>query len=269
MELRTYWTIIWRRIWVVALIAGVVALYTGYQYYHLRKTPGALTAYSSSITLQIGLQAISGGDTNNANYVTVAEALADSFASGPILSSKEFDSDISNQISQDMSTVEQRYGPNPDLGDWQNTAAIGQALSAARVHSLVTITVTWSTAPGAWAITNAVGEVSTTRLGKYLDYVVSNNNSHPSTQNFVQPAVSARIISNATDPAAAPGTATSKVTLLIILFLVALSIGTALTFLLDYLDDRIRSKDQVSHLLELPILGEIPRAPAPGRTRKY
>src|SRR5438067_6692840 len=102
MELRAYWTIIWRRIWIVALIVGVVALYVGYQYYHLRKTPGALKAYSSAITIQVGLQSTTKGDPNNANYVTVSEALADTLTTGPILASREFDQEVSAQIGQDM-----------------------------------------------------------------------------------------------------------------------------------------------------------------------
>jgi len=174
VELRTYWTILWRRIWIVALVVGVVALYVGYQYYHLRKTPGALKAYSSNTTIQIGLQATSKGDQNNANYVTISEALADALATGPILTSNEFDRDISNQIGQDMSLIEQRYGANADLGDWQNISVIGQALNAVRVHSLVTVTTTWNTPAGAWAIANAVGEVSVAKIGTYLDYVISN-----------------------------------------------------------------------------------------------
>ena len=247
------------------LVAGVVALYVGYQYYHLRKTPGALKAYSSAISIQIGLEATTKGDTNNANYITVSEALADAFATGPILTSHEFDKAISNQIGQDMSIIEQRFGPNPDLGDWQNTGAIGGSLGASRVDSLVTITTTWNTPDGAWAIANAVGEVSTTQLGNFLDYVVSNDPTHSSSNStFQQPEVAARVISNATDAATVSGSASSKLTLYFLLLLVALALGIALAFLLDYLDDRIRSKDQVTHLLELPVLGEIPRAPVPG-----
>src|SRR3984893_15284901 len=102
VELRTYWAIIWRRIWVIALVVGVVGLYVGYQYYHLSKTPGALKAYSSAVTIQVGLQATTKGDTNNANYVMVSEALADALVTGPILNTREFDTAISKQIGRDM-----------------------------------------------------------------------------------------------------------------------------------------------------------------------
>ena len=37
-------------------------------------------------------------------------------------------------------------------------------------------------------------------------------------------------------------------------------VGVALAFLLDYLDPSVRSRREVEELLELPILGEIPRA---------
>lgn len=265
MELRTYWTIIWRRIWVVALVVVVVGLYAGYQYYKLRKTPGALTAYSSSITLQVGLQATTRGDTNNADDVVVSEALADALANGPILSSHEFDTDVANQIAQDTSAIQQRYGNNPDLGGCQDSGAIGGALSAVRTDSLVTIFATCNTPQGAWALANAVGEVSVAKIGAYLDYVVTNDASHSSTGNFVQPAVSARLISSATNGAAVPGASSNKVTLLALLLLVALAIGIALAFLLDYLDDRVRSKEEVARLLELPIYAEVPRPPAAGR----
>ena len=266
MELRTYWSIIWRRIWVVVVIVGVVAVYAGYQYYHLRKTPGALKAFSSAVTIQVGLLSSSKGDPNNADYVTVSEALADTLATGPILASHEFDQDVSNQVGQDMSLITQRFGANPDLGDWHNADAIGGALNAVRVHSLVTITTTWATNAGAWAIANAVGEVSAAKMGVFLDYVVTSDPSHTSSGGtFQQPAVSARVITSATDPAATSGTATGKVVLLIALLLVALAIAVALTFLLDYLDDRLRSKEQIIHALQLPVLGDLPRAPAPGR----
>ncbi len=267
MELRTYWTIIWRRIWVVALVVGIVTLYVGYQYYHLRKTPGALKAYNSNITIQIGLQPTSNGDTNSANYVIVSEALADAMVASPILTSHEFDTDISNQIAQDMSVIQQRYGANADLGDWQNPSAIGQALSATRVHSLVTINTDWSTPTGAWAIANAIGEVSVANIGTYLNYEIKNSAIQNSTGNFVPPQVSARVISAASDSITVAGSSSNKLTLYFLMLLVALALGIALTFLLDYLDDRIRSKDDVTQLLGIPICAVIPRAPSPGRTR--
>lgn len=266
MELRTYWSIIWRRIWVVVVIVGVVALYAGYQYYHLRKTPGALKAYSSSITIQVGLLSTPNGDPNTADYVTVSEALADTLVTGPILSSHEFDQAVSNQIGQDMSQITQRFGANADLGDWQNAGAIGGALSATRTHSLVTITTTWTTDAGAWAIANAVGEVSAASIGNYLDYDVTADASHSSTGGTVaQPAVSARVIASAADPAQVSGASSGKVVLLLALLLVSLAIAIALTFLLDYLDDRLRSKEQVMHALQLPVLGNLPRPPVSGR----
>ena len=267
MELRTYWKIIWRRIWVVALVVGIVALYVGYQYYHLRKTPGALKAYSSNITIQVGLQPTSNGDTNSANYVIVSEAFADAMVSSPILTSHEFDTAISNQITQDMSEIQQRYGANADLGDWQDPSAIAQALSSTRVQSLVTITTNWSTSAGAWAIANAIGEISTVNIGTYLNYEISNNILQNSTGNSTSPQVMARVISVATDPITVAGSSSNKIMLYILMLLVSIVLGIALTFLLDYLDDRIRSKDDVTQLLEIPIYAVIPRAPSPGRTR--
>jgi protein tyrosine kinase modulator len=267
VELRTFWSIIWRRIWVVALVVGIVTLFVGYQYYHLRKIPGALKAYSSNTTIQIGLQPTNNGDTNSSNYVIVSEALADAMVNGPILTSHEFDTAISSQIAQDMSKIQQRYGANADLGDWQNSSSIGQALTATRVHSLVTITTNWSTPAGAWAIANAIGEMSATNIGTYLNYEIKNNTLQNSTGNSMPPEVTARIISAPTDPIPVAGSSSNKMTLYALMLLVALALGIALTFLLDYLDDRIRSKDDVTQLFGIPIYAVIPRAPSPGRTR--
>lgn len=268
VELRSYAKILWRYIWLIALIVGVVALYSGYQYYKLRKTAGALTGYSSTISLQIGLSATSKGDPNPADNVTVSEALADTLVLGPVLSSREFCGDISHQVGLDMSQIQQRY-PNADLGNWQDPGAIAGALSATRVHSLVTISVNWGTAAGAWAISNAIGEIATSRIGQYLDYVVATDYTHTSTAGaYIQPEVSARVISAASVPGLVPGTAASKLTLLVLLVLIALAVGIALAFLLDYLDDRIRSKEDLADLFHLPIYGEVPRAPAPNHVGK-
>ena len=266
VELRSYAKIIWRYIWLIVLIVGLVTLYSGYQYYKLRKTQGALIGYSSNISLQIGLVATTTGGPNPADSVTVAEELADTLVLGPILSSTEFTQDIVHQIGLDMNLIEQHFTTSsPDLGNWQDHGAIGGALSATRVDSVVTISVNWSTAAGAWAITNAIGEIATTRIGQYLDYVVATDYTHTTpTGRYIQPEVSARIISAASTPLGVTGSSASKVTLLALLVLIALAVGIALAFLLDYLDDRIHSKEDIKDLLRLPIYGEVPHAPAPG-----
>jgi capsular polysaccharide biosynthesis protein len=63
---------------------------------------------------------------------------------------------------------------------------------------------------------------------------------------------------------AVPGTSASKLTLLLLLVVIALVVAIALAFLLDYLDDRVHSKEDIRELFQLPIYGEIPHAPAPG-----
>lgn len=268
VELRTYAKIIWRYIWLVVLIVGVVAAYSGYQYYKLRKTPGALTAYNSNISIQIGLVATTRGDPNPADNVTVSEALADTLVSGQVYEYKSFCQDISHQIGQDMNQIQQLY-PNADLGNWQDPSAIAGALSATRAHSVVTFSVNWNTQAGAWAIANAIGEVTSARMGQYLDYVVATDYTHASTTGtYIQPEVSARVISAASTPGSIPGSSASKVTLLALLILIALALAIALAFLLDYLDDRIRSKEDIQDLLQLPIYGEVPHAPTPGHAAR-
>jgi capsular polysaccharide biosynthesis protein len=161
-----------------------------------------------------------------------------------------------------MSEIEQRY-PNAQLGDVTTPRTIGSALSAARTDNLVTITVNWSTAAGAWAITNAIGEVSSSHIGQYLDYAVATD-STPSS-----PTVSAHIVSAASNAVTVSTSSnSSKLALLAALILIALIVGIALAFLLDYLDDRIRSKEDIRDLFQLPIYGEVPHAPTPGHSAR-
>jgi capsular polysaccharide biosynthesis protein len=255
-----------RHFWIIALIVGVVALYSAYQYYHLYKTPGALKAYQSTITLRIGLAASTQStNPNYADYLSASETLSDAFVNGPVLNSKEFATQVSQQIQADTDQITRRYGANADLGNVQDVGAIGSALSATRAHNLVTVNVLWSTPAGAWAIANAVGEVSAAHISSYLDYEVRNTSSSSLTENGTQPLASAQVINTSTDPTLVPGPSANKPQLLIALLFVALIIGIALAFLIEYLDDRVHSAAEVAQLLQLPIYGEVPRAPSAGR----
>lgn len=218
--------------------------------------------------MRIGVAATSNStDQNYADYVATNETLADEFKSGPILTSSNFDAQVSQQIQSDMPLLTQRYGAQPDLGNWHDSGAIGGALSATRTHALVTITVTWNTQAGAWAIAHAVGEVSTAHIANYLDYEIRDLSS--STPDNKQPPVAAEVVTDASTPTVnttTSGTPT-KTTTLLMLLIVALVIAIALAFLVEYLDDRIRKASDVAQLLQLPVYGEIPCAPSPGHTQ--
>jgi capsular polysaccharide biosynthesis protein len=257
VEIRHYAYILWRRLWVVVLIFGIVLLYVGYQYYKLDKTPGALKAYQSVTTIQVGLQAsASSNDNFYSDYQTTSEALADELVTGPVLTSPEFATQVTRQIQADTDQITRRFGAGANLGDWQDISAIGSSITATRSHTLVTISVTWSTPAGAWAIAHAIGEVSASQIGTYLDYEIR------TTPTFSQAVVAARIISSASTPAAVAGTQSHKLTLLLLLLLVALLIGIALAFLIEALDDRLYSAEAAARLTGLPVIGEIPNRKA-------
>jgi capsular polysaccharide biosynthesis protein len=262
VELRAYGTIIMRRLWIIAPIVLIVALYVAYQTYILYRTPGALRAFQSATTLRIGLQATpQSTDQNYSNYLTISETLADEIITAPVLNSQEFAVEVSHQIQRDMPILTQRFGPNPDLGTWQDPRAIASAISTSRIHNLVTVTVTWSTPAGAWAVANAVGEVSEAHISRYLDYVIRTTPTPPARENTAHPLVAAKIISSASEAAPVSGSASNRPLLLLALLLVACVASIALAFLVEYLDDRIRSGEDVEDLLSLPIIGEIPQAP--------
>jgi capsular polysaccharide biosynthesis protein len=266
VELRAYWAIFVRRFWIIALVVGVVALFAAYQYYHLYKMPGALKAYQSTTTIRIGLlDRVNPTDTNYADYVTASQALADEFTTGSIFTTPEFTRQIAQQIESERPQIEQRF-PGQDLGDITNAAAIGSSLTATRNYGLVTLNVNWSTPAGAWAIADATGKVSTTSIGKYIDFVVRSDKV-ATTNGQGQDLASAEVANAATDPIAAPGPSANKPVILLALIAVALVIGLALAFLIEYLDDRIRSAYEAENLLQLPVYGEIPHAPVPGKER--
>ncbi len=263
MELRAYWAIIKRRFWIIALVVGVVALYVGYQYYTTHRTGSASRVYKSSITMRVALQ-----DTNRSanqsytDYVATSETLADEFVTGPLLTSDDFGRKVTQQIQNDMGVITQRFGPKPNLGSLQDPATIAAALKPTRAHTLITVDVTWDTEAGAWAIAHAVGEVSQASIPHYLDYEIRAQNGAGSTNH---PLAAAEIMSDATMPKVDNSAGGSKTTLLLVLLVVGLIIALALAFLVEYLDDRIRSTDDAVRLLQLPVYGEVPRPSVPER----
>jgi len=101
-------------------------------------------------------------------------------------------------------------------------------------------------------------------MGQYLDYVIATHTT-PTNGHYSQPEVAARVIGAASAPISVPGTSASKITMLLLLILIALAVGLALAFLLDYLDDRVHSSEDIKDIFQYPVIGEVPHAPAPER----
>src|SRR5947207_1026576 len=171
MELRTYGQILWRRIWIVALVVAVVGIYVAYEYYQSHKAETTTQNYETTVSAHIGLQSAIHAQSYS-DYVNTSATLADEFAMGPTLTSDTFATQVIQQVQKDMGTIKQRYGENPSLGDWKDTSTIIKALSTTRSHSTVTIKVDWNTEAGAWAIAHAVGEVCENNMTIYLNYHV-------------------------------------------------------------------------------------------------
>ena len=242
MELRTYAQILWRRIWIVALMVAVVGIYVAYQYYQSHKVEIATKTYHTTVSIHIGLQSAIHAQ-NYSDYVNTSGTLADEFTTGPTLTSDTFATQVIQQVQNDMGTIKQLYGKNPSLGDWKDTSTIIKALRATRSHSIVTISVDWNTKAGVWAIAHAIGEVCETNIPTYLNYQVNGSN----TQASVNPeylTVGANVIDQPAKPTESDsGSLVLRKTQLLAILLVGLIVGISLAFLVEYLDDRIRGAE--------------------------
>lgn len=260
MELRTYGQILWRRIWIVVLVVTIAGLYVAYQYYQSHKTGIATKTYMTMVSMHIGLQSAIHAQ-NYSDYVNTSNSLADEFATGSLLTSDTFGTQIVQQIRNDLPTIRQRYGANPSLGAWQDPLTIIKALSTTHSHSLVTFSINWNTEAGAWAIAHAVGEVCEENMPSYLNYQAT----APTIPGSASPeylSAGANVINQPTKPVEiASGPQVLRKTQLLAILLVGLIVGFALAFLIEYLDDRIRNSEEVVQLLHMPMYGEIPHAP--------
>ncbi len=114
MELRAYAEILWRRLWIIALMVGVAVIYIAYAYYASHSASAA--RYQSSVTIRIGFRVSSKStDTNYATYVAANDELADAFTTGPVLKTDTFATQISQQIQNDSALIAQRFGNNAQL----------------------------------------------------------------------------------------------------------------------------------------------------------
>lgn len=222
MELRAYWRILWRRLWVVVgltLAAGVLSYFL---------SPQAQAGYQSSFRLVVSLSP----EPKTGNYFTydqyynwvAAEYLVDDLSE--VVKSQAF-----------MEEVRQEMGPEAARG-----VSVQSAFRAQKVHRILTVTVSAPTAEIAQALGSAAVQVLESRGQVYLAQLQS-------------ASVKVQMI----DPPTLSTTASGRSYLDLGLRTgLGFLVGMVLAFFLHYLDDRVYERDEVERLLGVAVLGEIP-----------
>ena len=221
MELRLYWSIINRRSW---LILALVALFLLSYFLFVPKVP---TSYTASMRFVVGVkpEAGSGNYYTYDRYYTwlTAEYLLDDLAE--VVKSRAFANDVAALVEI-----------NVPAGAIQGSTAAG------KLHRILTVTMTWG------------NQEELARLSEALVQVLREQ----SATYFTQLSTDSAVISLIDPPSIGQVGASLRQRLdLPLRLILALVVGIALAFLLDYLDDTIRHRADVESL-GLPILAEIP-----------
>ena len=221
MELRLYWHVLRRRLWIVLLL--LVVFLTSYTV--ARPNPTAF--YVARMRFVIGLRPehTSGEYYSYDRYYTwlTAEYLIDDFAE--VTKSRVFAQDVASVAALDVPV-----------------GAIQGATSAGKLHRILGLQVTWPDEAQLGRIADAVVAVMESRADSY----------------FAQLGTDSAVISLIDPPSiAAVGPSLRQRLDLPIRAILAIGLGVALTFLLDYWDDSVRDRRDLDEL-HLPLLAEIP-----------
>jgi len=231
MELRQYWRIVYKRLWIVIALIVIVLVSS------LVLQPGRPALYQASMRFTVGLvpESRSGDYYAYDRYYTwmASEYFVDELTE--IVGSEAFARAVSEELANS--------GLDLSAGD------IHGSLGADRKHRILTVHVTWGKQEQLGEIANAASNVLRERSADFLGQLGTTD-------------ADIRLIDQ---PVALPAgrSLKEKLDLPIRLFL-ALLAGVALTFLLDYLDDTVRDRAEVQ-AMGLTVLGEIP--PLPGHRR--
>ena len=225
MELRQYWHIVWKRIWIPALLFGLVLVVS----LALRSpSPPQFQALGRVLVDVPPLETIEGmGFDPRLTAPQATEYLVDDFT--------QF---VSSQAVADA--VSQRLA---DQGLQVPPGVIQSSTASEQVHRVVTIRVTWGDPDEALSIVTAAVEVLKQDAPAYFGRL---GLEQPQVTLFDGPGVSA-----------VPPSLTERLDLPVRLLL-ALLAGIALAFLLNYLDDSIRGRQELEGM-GIRVLAEVPR----------
>lgn len=225
MELRQYWHIVWKRIWIPALLLAVVLVVS----LVLRRPTSPQYQASGRVLVDVPpLEAVEGmGFDPRLTAPQATEYLVDDFT--------QF---VSSQVVADA--VSQRLA---NQGIQVPPGVLQSSTASEQIHRVVTIRVTWADPDEALAIINAAVEVLKQEAPAYFGRL---GLEQPQVTLFDGPGVSP-----------VPPSLSERLDLPVRLLL-ALLAGIALAFLLDYVDDSIRGRQDLEGL-GIHVLAEVPR----------
>lgn len=220
MELRQYWRIVLRRLWMVILLVAVVLGAS----LALRSPRPVL--FQASMRFNVGLEPESkGGDyySYDRYYAWLAsEYLIDDLTE--VVKSAAFAEAVSREL--------------PDINFGAGT------ITADKKHRIMTVRIVWGNEEELRSIAEATVRVIQEQSGDFFGQL---GDKEPDIRLIDPPSI-----------APAPRSLKEKLDLPIRLIL-ALLAGLALTFLLDYLDDTVRDRAELE-AMGIEVLGEIPPA---------
>ena len=232
MELREYWSIIRRRWWLpaaitlVALIASTVV--------------GLRGAAAFKTDMRLAVSTIPTPDPNGVLYYDPiyysnldSEYLADDMSE--FMTSRAFADEVHRELATSSTPTD------------VDVATIMSATRTKKTHRFIDITVTTATFEEGTLIAGSISRILADQphLAQYFQ-ALSAYNTHLS---IVTPPVTHRA-----------NTALGLTSEIALRTLIGLLVGIGLAFLIDYLDPSVRTRQEAERVLELPVLGEIPRA---------
>jgi capsular polysaccharide biosynthesis protein len=225
MELRQYWAVIRRRWWIPVLLVVFVALVTLVTQQPWQPQP---KQYVTSLSFSVGVQPQQPGDGEENYYTALAsEYLIDDLAE--VVRGSEF----AAAVSQRLATQGIAVPPGALQGSTQ----------AGKLHRIMNVSITGGDPEQLAAIADTVVATIEEQAADFMPRLFAQNGA-------------AYLVNRGGVAEVGPGLR-QRLDLPLRLLL-ALAAGVALAFLVDYLDDRIRGRDDVEQM-GLRVVGEIPR----------
>ena len=227
MELRQYWHIVWKRIWIIVVLLIVVLIAS----LALRPKPAPLYQATMRFLVGVAPEARTGDYYTYDRYYTwlSSEYLADDLSE--VVKYSAFADDVSAHLAQGAEPISVSPG------------AIQGSTVAEKQHRILTLRITWGDADELAAVANAAAEVLPQNGPDYFAPIGAGEARFTLIDRPVVVPVGMSL--------------RERLDLPIRLFL-ALLAGVAVAFLLDYLDDTVRDQADLS-AMGITVLGEIPR----------